>query len=117
MNVLKFVVRLMAIGGIVLYCHNMLYFPIDPVKVTPILILKISIVAILGNIGLIFISLNIARKYKLVTTLAFLPSVLITPIIAGLYFIPAFIIVLILNICLFIKLNPWKKDERTIYAS
>ncbi len=58
-----------------------------------------------------FIALNIAKKYKKIATLCYIPSVIITPIVIGMYFIPAFLIVLILNVYIFIKFNPWKKDE------
>jgi glucose-6-phosphate-specific signal transduction histidine kinase len=94
-----------------LYIHCMLYFPLDPYKLTAILLLKIFIVAIVCNIGLLLITLDVAKKYKKTSTLFFIPSITITPVMVGLYFIPAFFIVLFMNTYFFIKLNPWKKDE------
>ena len=95
-----------------MYIHCSLYFPLDPFKLTPIMLLKILFKTIIYNIGIVLISLEFAKTYKKISTLSYIPSVTITPVIAGLYFIPAFFIVLIVNIYFFIKFNPWKKNER-----
>ena len=101
----------MALGLAGLYIHCMIYFPMDPFRFNPILITKIFFIAIFCNLGLVLITLDIAKIYKRLSTLLFIPSVTITPVIAGLYFIPAFFVMLIINAYFFIRLNPWKKDE------
>jgi hypothetical protein len=53
----------------------------------------------------------IAKKYKRISSFIYIPSVTITPLVAGIYFIPAFLIVIIINAYFFIKFNPWKKNE------
>lgn len=101
----------MALVSMSLYIHCMIYFPLDPYRHNMMLILKIISTAVVCNAGLFLITLDIAKKYKKTLTLFFIPSITITPVIVGLYFIPAFFIVMIMNTYFFIKLNPWKKDE------
>lgn len=108
---LKHILWIMAPSLVSLYIHCMIYFPLDPYKLKAMLLLKIIFVAIICNVGLLLITLDIAKKYKKISTLFFIPSVTITPVIAGLYFIPAFFLILVVDTYFFIKLNPWKKDE------
>lgn len=108
---LKHILWIMAPGLASFYVHCMIYFPLDPFKLTPILITKIFFIAIICNLGLALITLNIAKTYKKTSILFFIPSVTITPVIVGLYFIPAFFVMLVANTYFFIKLNPWKKNE------
>jgi hypothetical protein len=110
-NRLKYVLWAMIPFLVALYIHFSIYFPLDPFKLTPILIAKIFFIAIFSNAGLALITLNISKTYKGISTLLFIPSVTITPLIVGFYFIPAFFIMLILNMYFFIKLNPWKRNE------
>lgn len=107
----KYIPCVMALGLVCLYVHCMIYFPLDPFKLTPFLLAKIFFIAIVCNVGLAFISLDIAKTYKKLSTLFFIPAVTITPIIAGLYFIPAFFVVIIMNVYFYIRLNPWEKNE------
>lgn len=108
---LKYFMFLLAFFGVVIYTHFMMYFPLDPIRFTLIFSAKIFIIAIMCNIGLVLIPMDIAKKFKKTATLLFFPSFIITPLIAGIYFIPAFFVVLVLNIYLFTKFNPWKKNE------
>jgi hypothetical protein len=110
-NRLKHILWIMAPSLVSLYIHCMIYFPLDPYKLKTMLLFKILFVAIICNVGLILITLDIAKKYKKISTLFFIPSVTITPVIAGLYFIPAFFLILVVNAYFFIKLNPWGKNE------
>jgi hypothetical protein len=89
----------------------MIYFPLDPFKLNPILLVKKFFIAIICNLGLAFVTFDISKIYKKIATILFVPSLTITPVIVGLYFIPAFFIMLFANIYFFIKLNPWRKDE------
>ena len=109
---LNFLPILMGLGFSFMYIHFMIYVTFDPFKFTMITFAKIIFVATVYNIGFILISFGSAKKYKKITTLLFIPSVTITPFIAGLYFIPAFFIILIVNLYVFVKLNPWKKNEK-----
>lgn len=108
---LKYILWILSAGLASLYVHCMIYFPLDPFKLSPILLVKIFFIAIISNLGLALITLDIAKIYKKITTLFFVPSLTITPVIVGIYFIPAFFIMLFANIYIFIKLNPWRKDE------
>ena len=94
-----------------MYFHFMIHVPFDPFKLTMILLGKMIIFTTACNIGLILLSFSFAKKYKKISTLLFIPSITVTPLIAGLYFIPAFFVILIVNLYFFVKLNPWKKNE------
>jgi len=94
-----------------LYIHLLIFFRMDPLRPTIIIILKIIFIAITCNLGFILISMPIAKKYKRISTMVYIPSVTITPLVAGIYFIPAFLIVIIMNAYFFIKFNPWIKNE------
>ena len=107
----KYLLWIVTFLGIILYIHFMMYFPLDPRKITLLLMTKIAFTAIACNLGPLCITFAWAKKYKKITTLLFVPSILFTPLIAGVYFIPAFLIVMVLNVYLFIKFNPWKKYE------
>lgn len=108
---LKYILWIIAFALIGIYMHFMTYFPLDPFKMTLILFAKMLFIAILCNLGLILLTLNIAKKYKKTSTFLIIPSITITPLITGFYFIPAFFVMLAVNSYFFIKLNPWKKDE------
>lgn len=108
---LKYILWILSAGLVSLYVHCMIYFPLDPFRLSPILLVKIFFIAIISNLGLALLSLDIAKTYKKIATLLFVPSLTITPVIVGLYFIPAFFIMLLANIYFFIKLNPWRKNE------
>jgi hypothetical protein len=105
----KYSMLLLAFFWIGIYIHFMMYFPLDPIRFTLMFFAKVFIIAIVCNFGLVFISMNIARKFKKTAALLFFPSFIITPLIAGIYFIPAFFAILVFNIYLFTKFNPWKK--------
>jgi hypothetical protein len=107
----KFTLWALAFIYISLYIHLLIFFRMDPLMPTIIIILKIIFVAITCNLGLILISMPIAKKYKRISSFIYIPSVTITPLVAGIYFIPAFLIVIIINAYFFIKFNPWKKNE------
>ena len=108
---LNYILWILSVALASLYVHCMIYFPLDPFKLSPILLVKIFFIAIISNFGLVLITLDIAKIYKKIATILFVPSLTITPVIVGLYFIPAFFIMLFANIYFFIKLNPWRKDE------
>ena len=110
-NRLKYLLWILSVVLASLYIHCMIYFPLDPFKLSPILIVKIFFIAIICNLGLAFVTFDIAKSYKKIATLLFIPSLTITPVIVGLYFIPGFLIMLFANIFFYIKLNPWRKDE------
>lgn len=100
-----------------LYIHFFITAPLDPVELNLRFIVKISMISIICNIGIILLSLDMARKFKKFVTISFLPSVTLTPIIAGSYFIPASFIFIGLNLYLFIKLNLWKRyEDKTVIA-
>lgn len=108
---LKYILWIAASTLVGIYVHFMIYFPLDPFKLTLILFAKMLFIATICNLGLALLTLNISKKYKKTSTFLFIPSIIITPLIAGFYFIPAFFIMLAINLYFFIKLNPWKKDE------
>ena len=110
-NRLKYLLWILSVALASLYIHCMIYFPLDPFKLKPILLVKIFLIAIICNLGLAFVTFDISKIYKKIATILFVPSLTITPVIVGLYFIPAFFIMLFANIYFFIKLNPWRKDE------
>ncbi len=110
-NRLKYLLWILSVALTSLYIHCMIYFPLDPFNLNPILLVKIFFIAIICNLGLAFVTFDISKIYKKIATILFVPSLTITPVIVGLYFIPAFFIMLFANIYFFIKLNPWKKDE------
>ena len=110
-NRLKYLLWILSVALASLYIHCMIYFPLDPFRLSPTLLVKIFFIAIICNLGLAFVTFDIAKIYKKIATLLFIPSLTITPAIVGLYFIPGFLIMLFANIFFFIKLNPWRKDE------
>ncbi len=94
---LKHILRMMAPSLAILYVHCMIHFPLDPFKLTPILLAKIFFIAIVCNLGLAIITLNVAKTYKKISTLFFIPSITTTPVIVGLYFIPAYLIIFVVK--------------------
>lgn len=109
---LKYILWVMAFCLIGIYVHFMIYFPLDPFKLTITLFTKMLFISTICNLGLVLLTLKISKKYKKAATLLFIPSVTITPVITGFYFIPAFFVMLVTNSYFFIKLNPWKKMEK-----
>ncbi len=100
-----------------LYIHFFITAPLDQVVLNVRFIVKILLIAVTCNIGIIFLALKCAKKFKVIATVAFLPSMFFTPLIVGLYFIPGFFIIIGVNIYIFIKFNPWKKYEnKTVVA-
>ena len=72
-NRLKYVLWAMIPFLVALYIHFSIYFPLDPFKLTPILIAKIFFIAIFSNAGLALITLNISGS-TLLTVGAFMNS-------------------------------------------
>ena len=104
---LNYILWILSVALASLYIHCMIFFPLDPFNLNPILLVKIFFIAIICNLGLAFVTFDIAKSYKKIATLLFIPSLTITPVIVGLYFIPAFLI----------KLNPWRKDEMGLIST
>lgn len=108
---------ILSIFSIGLYLHFFINAPLDPVRLTFRFIIKILTIAIVCNAGIAILTLNIVKKFKIMSTLAYLPSIIITPLIVAFYFLPGFFISIGLNIYLFVKFNPWKKYEnKTVVA-
>ena len=73
-------------------------------------------IGIFCNFGFYFITTEKARKYKIFATLAYLPTVLITPFVIGAFFDSwAGTLFYVWPLCVFLYFNPWKKiDEYSI---
>ena len=97
---------------ICLYLHFLIKWPLDPFLMTFRLWMKFLLIALSCNFGVVFLFSGMAVKFKKLAILFYLPSFIVTPVVMGLYFIPGFFVIIVLNIFLLIKFNPWKRDEK-----
>ena len=67
---------------------------------------------ILGNFGLFLITTKVAKNFRLLSTIFYIPTLIITPLVVG-NFLRHYstIFVFFLSIIIYYKFNPWRKSE------
>jgi len=107
-KIIKILIRLASVCMTLVYFYeirdNFAYLPL-----TFILATKWIIISILCNIGLWFITLNSAKKYKVIAVILYLPTVFISPMTTSLYGWLGAALFFALSILILIKFFPWSK--------
>ena len=68
---------------------------------------------VVGNFGLLFITTKKAKKHRLLATISYIPSILITPIVMGLFLLGylGMIIFFLSSVFIYYKFNPWRQND------
>ena len=73
---------------------------------------EFSFYGMVGNFGLLFITTKKAKKHRLLATICYIPSILITPIIVGVYFLgyAGILTTFLASIFVYYYFNPWRNN-------
>ena len=65
----------------------------------------------IGNFGLFFITTKRAKKMRIFSTICYIPTVFLTPIITAQYVVWSLPIVFFASLIIYWRFNPWRQNE------